>query len=105
MAFKRYLVVMGVGAGLMYLFDPRQGRERREALSERVHHGRDQAGTVVDTGRQTLDRARETAGAIREHAQDAVHQAGEKIETAKKKVTSVVERNGNDASHDGPQWS
>ncbi len=46
-------VVLGVavGATLMYLFDPRQGVERREVWGQRVRKSRDQAQSAVETGR------------------------------------------------------
>ena len=46
-----FLVGVAVGATLMYLFDPRQGVERREVWGERVRKGRDQAQSAVETGR------------------------------------------------------
>ncbi|MCI0886294.1 MAG: YtxH domain-containing protein [Chloroflexi bacterium] len=42
---------VAVGATLMYLFDPRQGVERREVWGERLKKGREQAQSAVETGR------------------------------------------------------
>lgn len=92
MAFKRYFIAIGVGAGLMYLFDPRQGRERREALSERIHEGREKAETAVESSRQALDQAHETTAPIRERATEVAHQTTDKLAAAKEKVTSAVHR-------------
>ena len=53
-----FLVGVAVGATLMYLFDPRQGVERREVWGERVRKGRDQAQSAVQTGRERVDEYR-----------------------------------------------
>jgi hypothetical protein len=42
----------------MYLFDPRQGVERRELWGERVRKGRDQAQSAVETGRTRVSEYR-----------------------------------------------
>jgi uncharacterized membrane protein len=42
----------GVGAGLMYLFDPHRGNKRRALIADKVTHAKKVAGEVVDkTGR------------------------------------------------------
>lgn len=51
MRMSGVLFGVAVGATLMYLFDPRQGVERREVWGERVRKGRDQAQSAVETGR------------------------------------------------------
>ena len=51
MRMSGVLFGVAVGATLMYLFDPRQGTERREVWGERVKKGRDQAQSAVETGR------------------------------------------------------
>ena len=47
-----------VGATLMYLFDPRQGVERREVWGGRVRKGREQAQSAVETGRSRVSEYR-----------------------------------------------
>ncbi len=49
---------VAIGATLMYLFDPRQGVERREVWGERVRKGRDQAQSAVETGRSRVSEYR-----------------------------------------------
>ena len=51
MRMSGVLFGVAVGATLMYLFDPRQGVERREKWGERVRKSRDQAQSAVETGR------------------------------------------------------
>jgi hypothetical protein len=42
----------------MYMFDPRQGVERREVWGERLKKGRDQAQSAVETGRTRVSEYR-----------------------------------------------
>ncbi len=51
MRMSGVLFGVAVGATLMYLFDPRQGVERREVWGERLRKSRDQAQSAVETGR------------------------------------------------------
>lgn len=51
MRMSGVLFGVAVGATLMYLFDPRQGTDRREVWGERVRKGREQAQSAVETGR------------------------------------------------------
>ncbi|HEY5639773.1 MAG TPA: YtxH domain-containing protein [Dehalococcoidia bacterium] len=53
-----FLLGVAVGATLMYLFDPRQGVERREIWSERLKKGREQAQSAVETGRERVSEYR-----------------------------------------------
>ena len=53
-----FFLGVAVGATLMYLFDPRQGPERREIWGGRVRKGREQAQSAVQTGRQRVDEYR-----------------------------------------------
>jgi gas vesicle protein len=82
----RLLLGIIVGASLMYLFDPRQGAERREAWGERVRQGKDQVQTAreqaahaVESGRETFTTARDkvqnTVGTARSRAEGAVEEA------------------------------
>ena len=61
-----------VGAALMYLFDPRQGRERREKLSTRVHDIQHKAEDAAVTGRDAMHQVKETAAEARERARSTV---------------------------------
>ncbi len=54
MRMSGVLFGVAVGATLMYLFDPRQGVERREVWGERVRKGREQAQSTVETGRSRV---------------------------------------------------
>jgi gas vesicle protein len=53
-----FLLGVAVGATLMYLFDPRQGPERREIWGERVRKGSEQAQSAVKTGRERVQEYR-----------------------------------------------
>ncbi len=53
-----FLLGVAVGATLMYLFDPRQGVERREVWGERLKKGREQAQSAVETGRERVQEYR-----------------------------------------------
>ena len=58
MRMSGVLFGVAIGATLMYLFDPRQGVERREVWGERVRKGREQAQSAVDTGRSRVSEYR-----------------------------------------------
>ena len=83
MTMKRLIAGLAIGAGLMYLFDPRNGKDRRQQLRERFTdaksnlegrmQGADDYGSDIETefGRMS-DRAtskvRSTAADTREAA-------------------------------------
>ena len=58
MRMSGVLFGVAIGATLMYLFDPRQGVERREVWSERLKKGRDQAQSTVESGRSRVSEYR-----------------------------------------------
>ncbi len=58
MRMSGVLFGVAVGATLMYLFDPRQGVERREVWGERLKKGREQAHSAVETGRTRVSEYR-----------------------------------------------
>ena len=58
MRMSGVLFGVAVGATLMYLFDPRQGVERREVWGERVRKGREQAQSAVESGRTRVSEYR-----------------------------------------------
>ena len=58
MRMSGVLFGVAIGATLMYLFDPRQGVERREVWGERVRKGREQAQSAVETGRSRVSEYR-----------------------------------------------
>jgi gas vesicle protein len=86
MAFKTFVVGLATGAALMYLFDPRQGRERRETLGERLSQGRHEAEDVVERGRQTFEQVRERT---RSTADDLQEQAGETARDARSEIEQM----------------
>lgn len=64
-----------VGAGLMYLFDPRQGRRRRSLARDRIVHARHELeeeleGRARDLGNRARGRAREGVRRVMEHRVD-----------------------------------
>jgi gas vesicle protein len=69
-----------IGAGLMYLFDPRQGPDRREVLKDRLQRGRQQAEEAADRGKHMFedvrDQARDTVNSVRSDAEQTLDEAG-----------------------------
>ena len=51
MRMSGVLFGVAIGATLMYLFDPRQGTDRREVWGGRLKKSREQAQSAVETGR------------------------------------------------------
>jgi len=58
MRISGVLFGVAVGATLMYLFDPRQGTDRREVWGERLKKGREQAQSAVDSSRTRVSEYR-----------------------------------------------
>ena len=58
MRMSGVLFGVAVGATLMYLFDPRQGVDRREVWGGRLKKGREQAQSAVETGRTRVSEYR-----------------------------------------------
>jgi hypothetical protein len=59
---------LGLGAGLMYLFDPRQGRRRRAELGDQVTHLMNEAADLFQAGgRDLANRAQGTLAEARGH--------------------------------------
>lgn len=66
----------GIGAALMYLLDPDEGRERREHLAERASHAADASGSalgsawqhVSDAARGTSSRLHDAGASAADHA-------------------------------------
>lgn len=83
MRLSGFFFGMAVGATLMYLFDPRQGAERREVWGERVRKGREQAQSAYETGRERVDE-------IRHHAEEAGEQAKSAVDGAREQVTTFT---------------
>jgi gas vesicle protein len=68
-----------IGAALMYLFDPRQGRQRRETLSTKVHDIQHRAEDAAVTGRDAIHQAKETAAEARERARSTISHAQDRF--------------------------
>ena len=75
----------GIGAGLMYLFDPERGEQRRAGLGERMSTAAGSAATMVESVARESDvagRAREAgdrAWAMRERAASPLRQLGTEL--------------------------
>src|SRR5688500_15965078 len=66
MAIARNLMTLGLGAGLMYLFDPRDGRRRRALLRDQgIHLGRLERRLLGKAGRDLSNRAHGLAERVR----------------------------------------
>jgi gas vesicle protein len=83
MALRGFLFGAAVGATLMYLFDPRQGQQRRELWSDRVRRGREQAENVIETGRERI-------GEIRHHADEATTETQAAYDDMRGHMSSVT---------------
>lgn len=81
------------GAGLMYLLDPRQGQERRQALSKKFRTGRGDPGDIVEAGKETVAEAKERAQTVVSNARDRFGQTIEQTrEGARETVTEVKDQ-------------
>jgi uncharacterized membrane protein len=54
MRLKTLLVTVGLGAGLMYFFDPQQGNRRRALVQDRINRWISDLDYSIDKGRQDL---------------------------------------------------
>lgn len=86
-----------VGAALMYLFDPRQGRERREKLSTRVHDIQHKAEDAAVTGRDAMHQVKETAAEARERARSTVSHAQERFTPVAKDASEKARETAEEA--------
>lgn len=78
------------GAGLMYLLDPRQGSERRQALSEKFRAGKDAPGEIVGAGKETVAEAKDRAQTVASHTRDRFGQTIDQArEGARETVTEI----------------
>lgn len=69
MKISRVLFFAGLGAALMYLFDPQQGERRRVQLRDQVVTLRDNLETELDTRvPQVAEKARNLAADARSYA-------------------------------------
>jgi hypothetical protein len=82
---KRSLALMGIGAGLMYLFDPEMGEVRRGMLKDRLQEMLPQTGEVLH---EKVDAVASKAADLTQHA-DAI--AADKINSAADKISSMAE--------------
>lgn len=79
------------GAGLMYLFDPNRGPERRQALSAKFR--RDSREHIVEAGKETVTEAKERAQTVASHARDRFDQTVEHArDGALETVTEIKEQ-------------
>jgi len=69
-----YKLIVGIvlGAVLMYLFDPRQGGERRHTLAERMRQGREELPAEAQHAQDRFADARERARSTFQEARDRV---------------------------------
>jgi hypothetical protein len=79
------LLLLGVGAGLMYLFDPQQGNERRAQLRDRVSDLQARAEQAMTP---------ENLNELRNRASDMASQAGARLSEAADDLESKARRAG-----------
>jgi hypothetical protein len=72
------LLLLGVGAGLMYLFDPEQGTARRAQLRDRVTELQGRAEQVLDT--RNFDELRSRASDLASTAGARLSEAADDLE-------------------------
>jgi hypothetical protein len=71
MSMGQMLTAAGIGAGLMYLFDPQQGDRRRALLRDRMMHVASKTGDAADaTSRDMRNRARGVVASFRSRLGD-----------------------------------
>jgi len=54
MRLKTLLISVGIGAGLMYFFDPQQGNRRRAQVQDQINKWISDLDTSIDTGKRDL---------------------------------------------------
>jgi hypothetical protein len=83
------LLLLGVGAGLMYLFDPQQGTERRAQLRDRVTELQARAEKAMDP--DNINELRSRASNIASTAGQRLSEAADDLEskTARKPGTGT----------------
>ena len=54
MRLKTLLVTLGLGAGLMYFFDPQQGNRRRAQVQNQINRWISDLDASIDTGKRDL---------------------------------------------------
>ncbi len=59
MGLRRLLTVMGLGAGLMYFYDPDEGRRRRALLGDQVTRFKNDSQNFMDRARRDLQNRRQ----------------------------------------------
>jgi hypothetical protein len=86
------LLMVGVGAGLMYLFDPEKGDQRRAQLRDKVTELQSRAGTMMDSSK--IEELRTRASDIASQAGARLSEAADDLEgkaSAVKKTRSASE--------------
>lgn len=76
-----------LGAILMYLFDPSQGRDRRDALTQRASKTAGNLPEVKEEARATVTEAKERARSAISHTRERV---GETIDEARNEVNGFA---------------
>ncbi|HUF52878.1 MAG TPA: YtxH domain-containing protein [Dehalococcoidia bacterium] len=87
----RFLIGFIIGATVMYLFDPRQGPERREVWGERLRKGKDQAEQAVETGKHTFEEAKAKAQEVTNSARHTLESVQDEAEEAAAEAESSFE--------------
>lgn len=83
----KLLFAITFGAALMYFLDPRQGQERRQALSEKFRQGREHPEDFVEAGKETVAEAKQRAQTVASTARDRF---GQTIEQAREGARETV---------------
>ncbi len=69
----KLIVGLLLGAILVYMFEPRHGREHREMLADRLNRGKDLAADrdgMIQAGRDAVMEAKDRAQTVASHAQE-----------------------------------
>lgn len=93
----RRLLAMGAGAGLMYLLDPKNGKQRRSSLLHRLRPYMDQAQDLAQTQAgevkgQAADFVSHSAEQVKEQAGDLSNKVSSQVADLGGKVSSMVGR-------------
>ena len=80
---KRAIICVGLGAGLMYLFDPQQGSDRRSSLRDLLRGKLPQTSEAVHAkADQLAAKADDLTAKVDEVAADVIAHAGAKADDA-----------------------
>jgi len=83
---RAMLISAGIGAGLMYFFDPQRGDERRAKLRDQAKRAQRRTHTALDAAHDVTDRSRSVGASIRAR----LRAGGSTDDTLKERVRAAI---------------